>query len=269
MQILINKHPALPKEALPDLTPSEEKYLLLLEFHNRFPKKIREARKKLKLKVTVRNGKVYREGDIPDQRDVNILTDKIITDLNIPEQLGTCINNIIEWGQVLTSTRPINIFNIEHQVNRRMLYSSQIRPRPHPSYVKQFGTQLMDNWYASNKKILETAGTAPAYPLIQINKKLNSDELKQAIDDNWPQIEQAMTDFEKSLPYFVPLQAISAEELKYSIIIYRMRNRKNPVPHKIICERLQKKYKVFYEESTIRQKSSDFEKLLKRLGFIE
>jgi len=265
MQIIINNNHILPKEALPTLNDSEQKYLQLLEFHESFPIRILEAREKLGIKTSI-DGKVIII--ISDPMKLIKVTDEIVTELHIPAQLATCIKDIIEYGEVLTATLPINVFNIEHQVNRGLLYSSNIRPRPHKSRIQQFGTQVMDHWYESNRRVLSAEGTAPAYPIIQINKRVDCSELKQAIDDQWNEIDLAMSDFEKSVPYFEPLRDISEEEFKYSMIIYRMRKSNPPVSHEEIQKYLEKEYKYHYEEATIRQKYSDFQKLLKKLGFI-
>lgn len=276
MQIIINDNQKLPKDILPNLpkdffpplNSSEKKYLQLLEFHDSFPTRILEAREKLGIKIDI-DGKVILI--IPDLVELSKITEEIVTELHIPAQLATCIQDIIVYGKVLTATHPINVFNIEHKYNRKLLYSPNIMPRPHKSRMQEFGTQVIENWYESNRQVLSTEGTAPAYPIIQINKRLDCDELKQAIEDHWNEIDLAMVDFEKSVPYFEPLQEINEEEFKYSMIIYRMRQQKPPVRHKKIYEYLQTQFEVDYKDAEQRviQKYSDFRKLLMRLDFVK
>jgi hypothetical protein len=232
------------------LTDDEYKYLTLLEFSKRFEEGVSRIKEELGMPK-------------PDNLlDLESLYDKtlaLVLKLNIPISLLYSVEDIIRFGCVLRATPPILILDISNQFNRELLYNSNIQPKPSDQSGK-------DLWNDNNKKLLRNDSLAAAYPLIQINKRLNIEQLKKAVESNWNEIEQAITDFEQSSPYPAQLKEFTTRDIKDFATIYRYRK----IQGLSSKETYKKLGKIYAEEDReIDRKYSNISKLLKELRFVE
>lgn len=248
-------------EAREHLTDNEYKYLILLEFHEKFQERVKEIRKKPKIKQ-----------DLPDSKELHEQTLLLVSDLDIPITLIPAIENLIQYGEVKITTHSIQIINVKHQLNRKQFYSAGLRPPPPRVYPKDrrpFEKAMRKGWHRHARRITSQESIAPALPLIQINKVLKKADLHKAIDKHWKEIEEAMESFKNTVPYPIQIEKIRKRDLEINLFICR--SRKNNRSHKDIYEELKSTYGVTYkeEDAEVKKKYYYMRKLLKNLGFIK
>lgn len=256
-------------EAIKSLTPDEYKYLLLLEFHEIFWQRVSEIRKKVGGVAIIGDAGTLSYKELPDLKLIHEKTETLVAELKIPILLTSAIESVIYWGKVFYTTKHILVLGIQNQYNRQFLYNDQLLPLNVTRNDKtERGKRVKQGWYESNKYRLQKS-IAPAYPLIQIQKRLTKKQLHDAIDNDWENIEGAMDDFEKSLPFPIQITPISTREIERNALIYRYR--KSGMEHKAIYEKVEKEIEIDFAqgEGEIRRICSNFEKLLKEIGFIK
>lgn len=222
MRIIIHDH------VRKDISDDEYKLLLLLEFNQEFISGVRSIRKKLNIMFDVDEVTIAHRKEVPDLKALNEEVFLLVQKLGLPITLISSIESIVQWGQVLMSTIPINVFGRQHRYNRKLL--------------------SQDN------------NLAQAYPVIQIHKKITKAQLIKSIEEKWEEILKAMDELEESVSLPVSIQHIPIREIEEDIKIYRYR--KDKMPYKTISK------EFHLEEETLRQKYSRLHKVLQKLGFV-
>lgn len=113
-----------------DISDDEYKLLLLLEFHREFTNGVRDIRKKLGIKVDADDETATHLKEVPDQKVLQEEVFSLIQRFNLPVTFTPVVESLVQWGQILMTTVPILVFGIDHQLNRKFLYSDQIFPKP-------------------------------------------------------------------------------------------------------------------------------------------
>jgi len=245
------------------LTHDEYKYLILLEFSDWLEVEISRIRKELGMPKTL------------DQLALQQKSLELVVAKNVPISLESSIRDLVCFGAVHTTTIPILILGVDHQLNRKWLYEEKIRPKPSKIQIEQLRRinpnprhTITENWYDSNKDIFSKRSIDPAIPLIQINKRLSKKQLFEAIEDKWNVLEEVMDDFEKSIPYPTQLSHIPINELERNMRVYRYRKEKPPLSYNEIKKKLELEGAPIAEEETLRKRYSDMDKLVKELGIV-
>lgn len=252
-----------------NISDDEYKLLLLLEFHQDFLQGLRNIRKKLDIKSDADDETITHLKEVPDQKALQEEVFLLAQRLNLPVTLTPAIESLVQWGTVLLSTIPILVFSVDHQLNRRFLYSDQILPKPRTSTDDvNLEKKLVENWYERNKQILSKS-IAPAYPVIQINKRLTKEQLIKAVKINWENISKAMDDFEKSVPLYLLVSKVPKKDIEINILV--LRYREEGLSHEEIYDKLERDHKIIFAlgEAEVRRKYSLMRKLLKELGYLK
>lgn len=234
------------------LSGDECKYLLLLEFYDEFIAEIKKIQKR------------------PDEKkEMAVLVHELpplLHKYNIPIQLQPCIESLIEWNEIFVCNHPITVLDVRMQLNRRWLYNADVTPPP----TRLMDSHVWDRWYERNKSIFGDQNPYPAFPLIQINRKLSRSKLKGYIDENWHYIEEAMIHFERSTPYPPEIKKTSRKDLEIRMSIYRYKRENKKLSSKEIYKKIQEEYSVDYAEADreVDRVYYEFKKLLLKIGFI-
>ncbi|MGH7202970.1 MAG: hypothetical protein ACREHC_00830, partial [Candidatus Levyibacteriota bacterium] len=246
----------------------EYKYLLLLEFYEDFWGRVEKIRAMIGVNPTLNEDGAFGYEKVPDLKLLRDETEKLVNDLGMPVFLFGAIESLIQWNTILYTVEPILVFGIQHQLNRRALYNDQLVPsQTTKNDHTELGKMIRNNWYESNKRVLGKS-ISPAYPVIQIQKKLTKRQLKMAIDEEWQSIQETMEDYEKSVPFLIDTKRVSIREIENNSLIYQYRQQ--GLQHPEIYKRLSSEHKVTYSggEAEMRRKYSKFCQLLKRIGFM-
>lgn len=229
------------------LTDDEYKYLMLLEFHDRFEVEVDRIRNTLKINVGEEN---------IDDTLLNKNIAKLMTKLSIPFCLFSSIRDLVYRGEVMSATPSVTIVGIGQQEHRKLLYNKHLKP---PS-IRRGEMVRTDSWYDSNKKTLQSSKSIiPALPLIQINKRLNISTLIESIEKNWPLIAKSMSDFEKTNPFPTELGEIGTSILEENIDTHRWKGVKTST-------KLGEEFNI--SPDGVRQRWRAMRNLLKRIGFL-
>lgn len=233
-------------DALKFVGENERKYLLLLEFHDNFERDIDDLRKRASAN--------WVEGEM-DSSLIRQELPELLKRNNIPFSLYHQIHEIIEHGVVASHMPAISVFGVWS--DRKKLVNDKPKVK---SSIWKTPTETQRDFVLKSRSTLNQNGNMRSYlPLIQINRRVSKNQLVEAIDDWWPEIENSMKQYELLLPSSKLLEKIPFRDIDAYIEIYRCYQKKIKVAD------IAKAASI--EESSVRDIVSDMNKLLRNIGY--